>query len=124
MAGLSKSAILAANDAQVEKFEVKEWGGAIYVRTLTGTERDAFEDAYAESKTKSFRERFLVLAICDEYGARLFTDAEINELGRKSAIVLNRVFDKAWSINAFKPEDVDALGKDSSSAQSESSTSA
>lgn len=124
MPGLSKAAILAAQDCKVEKVEVKEWGGEVFVRTLSGAERDAFEESYVENKTKSFRERFLVLTLCDENGTRLFTDAEVAELGKKNAIVLNRVFDKAWAVNALRTEDVDALGKDSSSAQSEGSTSA
>jgi hypothetical protein len=124
MAGLSKAAILAASDVNIEKVTVKEWGGDVFVRTLSGSERDAFEESYVENKTKSFRERFLVLTLCDENGTRLFTDAEIADLGKKNALVLNRVFDKAWSVNALRSEDVDALGKDSSSAQSDDSTSA
>lgn len=124
MAGLSKAAILSTKDARVEQFEVKEWGGEVYIRTLSGTERDSFEESFLEDRKRSIRERFLVLTLCDEGGNRLFTDAEIEDLGKKNSIVLNRIFDKAWSINAFRSEDVDALGKDSSSAQSGSSTSA
>lgn len=124
MAGLSKAAILAAKDARIERFEVKEWGGDVFLRTLSGTERDAFEDSFLEEKRKAVRERFLVLTLCDEGGNRLFTDEEIAELGRKNSTILNRIFDKAWSLNAFRAEDVDAMGKDSSSGQSGSSTSA
>jgi hypothetical protein len=124
MAGLSKAAILSTKDVRVEAFEVKEWGGEVYIRTLSGTERDAFEESFLEDRKRSIRERFLVLTLCDEGGNRLFTDAEIEDLGKKNSIVLNRIFDKAWSINAFRSEDVDAMGKDSSSAQSGSSTSA
>lgn len=122
MAGLSKAAILAAQDFKVEKVTVPEWGGDVFVRSLSGTERDAFEESYVENKTKSFRERFLVLTLCDENGTRLFSDAEIADLGKKNSIVLNRVFDKAWAVNALRTEDVDALGKDSSSDQNEGST--
>lgn len=124
MAGLSKAAILSSKDVRVEAFEVKEWGGDVHIRTLSGTERDAFEESFLEDRKRSIRERFLVLTLCDEGGNRLFTDAEIEDLGKKNSIVLNRIFDKAWSINAFRSEDVDAMGKDSSSAQSGSSTSA
>lgn len=124
MAGLSKAAILSAKDVRVEKFEVKEWGGDVFIRTLSGTERDAFEESFLEDRKRSIRERFLVLTLCDEGGNRLFTDEEIAELGKKNSTVLNRIFDKAWAINAFRSEDVDAMGKDSSSDQSGSSTSA
>jgi hypothetical protein len=120
---LSKSAILAAFDVKTEKVSVPEWGGDVYIKTLSGTERDAFEDGYSNEKMKNFRPRFLVLTLCDESGERLFSDAEVDSLGKKSSTVIARLFDKAWGLNAFRTEDVDALGKDSPSGQSDDSTS-
>jgi hypothetical protein len=123
MMALTKAAILSAADTKTEKVHVPEWNGDIYIKTLSGTDRDLFEDAYASEKMKNFRPRFLVLTLCDENGERLFTDKEVADLGKKSSAVINRLFDKAWSFNAFRSEDVDALGKDSPSDQSEGSTS-
>ena len=40
---LSKEAILAADDLPREKVNVPEWGGEVLVRTMSGTDRDAFE---------------------------------------------------------------------------------
>ncbi len=124
MPALNKAAILAANDVKTEKVEVPEWGGDVYVRTLSGTDRDAFEDAYSREKMKNFRARFLVLTLCDDKGARLFADEEIEALGAKSNVVINRLFDKAWSFNAFTPAEVEELGKDSQTDQKGGSTSA
>ena len=120
---LNKAKILAANDTKLEKVHVAEWGDDVYIKTLSGTERDLFEEAYSSEKMKNFRSRFLVLTLSDESGARLFTDAEVEQLGAKSAFVLNRLFEKAWSLNAFRDADVDALGKDSPSDQSDVSIS-
>jgi hypothetical protein len=120
---LSKAKILAANDTKLEKVHVPEWGDDVYIKTLSGTERDLFEEAYSSEKMKNFRSRFLVLTLADDSGARLFTDAEVEQLSTKSAFVLNRLFEKAWSLNAFRDADVDALGKDSPSDQSDVSTS-
>lgn len=120
---LSKARILAANDTKLEKVPVPEWGDDVYIKTLSGTERDIFEEAYSSEKMKNFRARFLVLTLCDEAGQRLFSDDEIDQLGKKSAFVINRLFEKAWSLNAFRDADVEALGKDSPSGQSEGSTS-
>lgn len=121
---LSKSKILAANDAKLDKVSVPEWGDDVYIKTLTGSERDMFEESYSSEKMKNFRSRFLVLTLCDEAGERLFTDADVDLLGKKSALVLNRLFEKAWSLNAFREQDVEDLGKDSPSVQSGVSTSA
>jgi hypothetical protein len=123
MAVLSRDAIKKAQDWKLEKVEVPEWGGDVYLRTLSGTERDLFEDGYADQKMKNFRARFLALSLCDDNGERLYGDDEASELGTKSSVVLNRLFDKAWALNAFRTKDVDALGNDSPSDPSDDSTS-
>lgn len=120
---LSKSAILLAGDVKLDKVNVPEWGGDVFIKTITGLDRDRFEDGYSEQKMKNFRSRFLVLTLCDEKGERLFTDAEVEELGRKSSLVLNRLFEKAWSLNAFTNEAIEDLGNDSTVDPSVASTS-
>jgi hypothetical protein len=121
---LSKAKILAAKDVKLsEAVPVPEWGGDVYIRTISGTERDKFEEAYSEQKMKAFRVRFLVLTLADESGERLFGDADIDALGGKSSVVINRLFDKAWQHNAFTDAAVEALGNDSPTAPSEGSTS-
>lgn len=121
---LNKAAILSAGDVTLNKVNVPEWGGDVYIKTISGLDRDRFEEGYSEQKMKNFRARFLVLTLCDEKGDRLFTDAEVDELGKKSSIVLNRLFEKAWGMNAFTNESVDALGNDSTVVPSDGSISA
>lgn len=122
---LSKAAILKANDTKLsEAIPVPEWGGDVYIKTLSGTERDVFEEAYAENKMKQFRSRFLVLTLSDDKGSRLFDDGDIEELGKKSSVVINRLFDVAWKHNALSNEAVDDLGEGSPDGQSDGSTSA
>lgn len=123
MALLSKAAILSAGDFKLEKVAVPEWGGDVYIKTISGLERDTFEEGYQEQRMKNFRSRFLVLTLCDSDGSRLFTDAEVDEIGKKSSLVLNRLFDKAWALNAFTNEAIDDLGNVSTVDQSEDSTS-
>lgn len=115
---LSKAAILAAGDFKLEKVSVPEWGGDVYIKTITGLDRDRFEDGYSEQKMKNFRSRFLVLTLCDDRGDRLFTDAEVEELSKKSSLVISRLFEKSWSLNAFTNEAVDELGNDSTAVPS------
>jgi hypothetical protein len=121
---LNKAAILAANDFKLDKVHVPEWGDDVFIKTITGMDRDRFEEGYSEQKMKNFRSRFLVLTLCDEKGERLFTDAEVDELGKKSSLVINRLFEKAWSLNAFTNEAIEELGNDSTVAPSGGSTSA
>ena len=121
---LSKSQIISANDLKHAEHDMtREWGGTVYIRTLTGSERDQFEEAYSEQKMKNFRARFLVLAICDEKGERLFEDNEIAMLGKKSSTSINKAFEAAWKHNAFTNEAVESLGEGSADGQSGDSTS-
>jgi hypothetical protein len=44
---LTRDSILNAKDLKKELVKVPEWGGEVYVRCMTGSERDAFEsEAY------------------------------------------------------------------------------
>lgn len=119
---LSKKAILEAKDIKTKEVDVPEWGGSVCIRVISGADRDVFEQAYSEKKMDAFRTRFLVLTICDEAGERIFTNEEVEALNKKSSKVLNKLFDEAWEFNAFTPAAVEALGNDSPSDQSASST--
>jgi len=136
---LSKEAILSADDLEKELVEVPEWGGAVYVRALTGAERDAFEQSMVEMRTvrqgrrqetvremrlQNIRARLCALTICDEEGNRLFTDADVQALGRKSASALNRVFQVAQRLSGLTDEDVEELAGNSDEIRSDDSSSA
>lgn len=121
---LSKAKIVAAKDAKIITVQVPEWGDSVCIKTITGTERDQFEDAYSENKMKQFRVRFLVLTLCDENGDRLFADNELDALGKKSSVVINRLFEAAWAHNAFTTQAVENLGEGSPDGQSGGSISA
>ena len=121
---LTKKDILKADDIQKEMVNVPEWGGDIYLRTMSGLERDAFEQSIVKDKVtnlRNIRARFCALVICDEDGKRLFTDADVVELGRKSSLVLSRIFDVGQSLNGFTNADVEELAKNSESGQSDDS---
>ena len=123
MASNLRNKILSANDIKVEKIAIPEWGGDYYIRVISGADRDAFEASYEDQKMKAFRVRFLVLSLSDESGDRIFSDADAAELSKKSAVVINRVFEEAWKFNAFSQEAVDALGEGSPAGQSGGSSS-
>jgi len=106
---LTRDSILQADDLPKESVEVPEWGGQVWVRTLSGTERDSFEQSMVNKKNKpnmdNVRARFAVLTICDEAGDRLFKAADADELGKKSAAALDRVFAVAQRLNGFSDQD-------------------
>ena len=129
---LSKDAILAIDDRRIEKVEVPEWGGHVYVRSLSGKERDEFESSTVRTNKKgqrednleNFRARFVALTMVDQDGAKLFTNRhEIAALGAKSAAALQRVFNKGQELNGLTDDDVEDLTKDFEEVPNEGSTS-
>lgn len=122
---LSKAAILAATDVKVSApIPVPEWGGDVYMKVLSGKDRDQFEDSISEKKTRRTQEMLLALTLSDEKGSRLFEEKDIEALAEKSSLVLTRLFEEAWKFNGFDSKTGDKLGEGSPDGQSDGSTSA
>lgn len=114
MTTLTAAGILSSNDLEKVKVSIKEWGGHVYVRMMTGAERDRYEVDMLNRKEKSmsnFRAAFLALVICDEQGKRLFNDDQIVALGDKGIRPLNRLWSVAQKLNALTEDDVEELEK-------------
>jgi len=123
---LGKEDIINRDDLATEDIEVPEWKGSIRLKTMTGTERDAYEASIFKQGKNDFqnlRSKLLARCIVDDKGKRLFKDADIDLLGTKSAMVLDRLFDKAQQMNGMRAKDAELLLKNSESGQSDDSAS-
>ena len=76
---LNRDDILDANDIQIELVSVPEWGGDVFVKGMTGAERDRFEAGVISLDSKSekvdmrdIRAKLCSETICDEAGKKLF----------------------------------------------------
>lgn len=113
---LDKQSILEADDLPTESVEVPEWGGAVRVRTMTGAERDAWEQSVFTGDNDNpnltnGRARLVAMCAIDAEGKRLFTEADAVKLGAKSARALDRVATVAQRLNRLTDGDVEDLGK-------------
>ena len=113
---LTRDQILQANDLVTETVEVPEWGGSVFVKSLTGVERDQFEAAIVELKgrdtkinMRNARARLVALSVVDEEGKKVFSPNDISLLGAKSAAALQRVFHVAMRLSGTSEEDVREL---------------
>ena len=127
MSGLSKQQILDANDRKLEPVEVPEWGGTVYVRTLTGTEKDAYlarhvkaVDGQQTFDRNGATEQLVAMALCDESGNRLFTDLEARKLGEKNANVLERLVEVATKLNKLGADGLEEAEKNSEATPGDS----
>ncbi len=130
MALLSKQQILAAKDIETKDIEVPEWVGSVRIRGLNGAERDEFEQSMVERRGKRYeanlrnaRARLVALSVVDADGARLFSEADVNALGNKSASALNRVYEAARDLSGLTEADVDELAENFSGTNGAGSSS-
>ena len=116
VSALKRDDILNVKDIAIELVDVPEWGGQVYVKGMTGLERDAFEGSIVETRGKGtrvnmahVRAKLAAQTLCDENGERLFTDADVKELGKKSASALQRVFEVAQRLSGIGEDAVKEL---------------
>ena len=119
---LTRDEILGADDRTTEVVAVPEWGGAVTIRALSGTERDQYEASFVTYRrndnggmevgaiqTANVRARLVALSIVGPDGTRLFAEKDILALGDKSAAALERVFTAAQRLSGLTDKDVEAL---------------
>lgn len=113
---LGRDAILDADDVQYDVVDCPEWGGKVRIRGLSGTQRDAYEASLmaaggADKKLNlaNARAKMCVLAIVDDNGRPIFSADDVRQLGRKSALPIERIFDAARRLSGMSQEDVDRL---------------
>ncbi len=126
---ISREAILKSQDLKREKVNVKEWGGDIWIRELTGKEYIAFSELFDDSaiaKTKGKGKvngatRALPLldvalvvcwGVCDSKGERLLKDSDAAALTEKNFTVVNDLFMRVLKLSGLTAEAIeDAAGK-------------
>lgn len=111
---LTRESILQADDLKRELVKVPEWGGEVYVRVMTGTERDALEQKVFINRkpgdtVQNIRAAYAAYTICDENGKQIFTHEDIAALGQKCAAALDRVFEVSQRLNRISAKDVEEL---------------
>jgi len=135
---LSHDDILKMKDVFTEEVDVPEWNGTVLVRGLTGKQRDNFEAGLLERRgrrmipnTANIRAKLVAWSVVDDDGSRMFTDAEAEELGDKSASAMDRIYTVAAKLSGLTEEDVEELaenfgtqapGKNSSTTSPKAST--
>jgi hypothetical protein len=115
---------------KIERVNVVDLSEPVYIRSLTGRERDAFESACFQQRgktrvlnTENIRAKLLCRALCDEKGARLFADTEVDAVGDLPAAVLDELFTIAQRLSGLSSNDVEELAGNSEGAAQDASTS-
>lgn len=109
--------VLDANDIATKKVHVAEWDVDLWLRTLTGKERDIMEAQWRRRKKMEggdddaeFRRFVVCWCTVDESGKQVFdTHGDVAALGKKSAMAIVKVFGVANELNAFTDSKIEEL---------------
>lgn len=107
-----KDQIKMANTRKPLQVFVKEWKLNVYVRVMSVGERDDWELAWIDIRSKgvekfrNFRAFYLVRTLCDENGIRIWKDDELDEVAQLDGSVMGELFDVAQRHNKLTEADV------------------
>jgi len=113
MGCLTKAEILSATDRSPVRVDVPEWGGHVYVRGLSGTQRGELEEwQTANAGSVGMDGQLVAMSLCDETGEPLgFSDAEVDSLNDRSSVALQRVIAVVRRLSILDAESVAAAEK-------------
>jgi hypothetical protein len=119
MTTLTKDAILAASDLTTEVVECPEWGGSVVIRSMTGAQRDAYEQSLMQKNedgslavdTDAMKVKLIVFAAVDDAGNPLFTADDIHALSGKNAAVIERLATVATRLSGLGRNAADEAAK-------------
>jgi hypothetical protein len=103
---LNRDAILGLQDLPRKEVPISEWNGSVFVRALTGRERDTLERMIQKDDVS--RAAIVALVTVDAHGKRLFTDEDVSALGEKNGSALEKIVGAALSFNMLTDESLEA----------------
>ena len=122
---LNRSELLKKEELQKEKVDLGN-GRFVYVRQMTGHERDTFEQSLLKKKTDAkgqvtfeqslddFRAKLAVCTVCDEKGNALLLPDDVSLLSKNmSAKTLETIVNVAQELNKITEKDKEELVKNS-----------
>ena len=122
---LTLSEIFGSNDMKLLKVPMPEWGGDVFIRCMTGTEREDYETLLLSkvkdgklADNRGLKQKLISLTLCDDKGKRLLeSQTDVTKLFGKSAAALQRLFVQAQSHNALLDSDIEAAAKNSEATE-------
>ena len=99
---LTRESLLALPNTSPNKV-VLSTGAIVYVRPMSGLDRELFEAACSrlseDSGTYCVRALLTIFCACDETGKRLFTEGDLAALSAKDSTLLSPIYTAASALN-------------------------
>lgn len=127
---LTADEIFEVDDTKYDEVECPEWGGTVRLRSIRGTQRDAYEEsvisgngADRKMNLRNARAKLIVLCAVGEDGRPLFTAEDVRRLGAKNAAPIDRLFDACRKLAGMTEQDVERLSEDFGATRDDDATS-
>ena len=120
---LSREEFLKTAQPKVEKVWIESLQNYVYLKEISGDDQDSYDLAMVEfvdqpdggskarAKLDNARSKYIVRALSDHNGQRLFRDNEYHLIGAKSTAVLKELHDAAKRVNGVTEEDEKEMEK-------------
>jgi hypothetical protein len=123
---LRRENVIKIDHLNLVSIDVSEWGEVnsetggreqttVFVREITAAELDRYQSGLLRRRGKkseidmtNARAKLVVLCACDENRQRIFNDADVEWLTKKSAKVINRIYDAAVKLNNIIQDEDDS----------------
>lgn len=123
MGALKLEDVLTADDCTVNSVNCPEWGGSVFLKTLSGSARDRIDATFMghdndPDKLDGMRATVVALSWCDENGSgEHVTRDDIETLSEKSGAALDRCYDVCVKLSGLGgAADIEGEIKNSSDA--------
>ena len=130
---LNREQILAQKNFGIKEIEVPELGGNVYIRKWSGKDRAKFLQASISVDGGSVDVKYekifdnmslaVALSLCDETGARMFNDDEVELINELNSDAIQSIYQSALELNSLIQKSLQEAAKNSNAIQSEDSTS-
>jgi hypothetical protein len=105
---LSRDQIFSFDDLPIKEVYVDEWKGSVGIRTFSARDARKLTDF---ANDPDFNVKLLILAVCDEKGDPLWTEADAEELSKKPLDVINSIALAIMDHNRLSSKKVDDIEK-------------
>lgn len=117
---LSKSDILGMVDRRPEAVYVPAWDAEVYIRPMSGRDRDELEAWQRDNPDGvGMRAQIVARCLCDADGRPMdWDDDELAQLGERDGTALDQIVGHAARLSSLTKDAVEAIAKNSPAAPS------
>ena len=114
---LTEKDVYGVSQVELERVDIPEGSGYMYVKTMRAKDRDAWEAGRVDKKGnwqhRRFRASLVMICACNSNGEQVFTD--INKLDEMNAKAVDRLFTAAKKLNGIGEDELEELEGNSES---------